>query len=294
MKSKIVMGIIIALLVVAVVVEGFVIFKNGKKQEQVELPEQQEEKVEEILKDEELVGEELTITKKYNKPTDNELVYTYLKAEIKDEWSEEWSNASDKIYEDGVIFKYEFNIPQININSNDVKQINKEILDKYETILANVYENQYIDFSAEALDYEYYINDDILSLVLNVYTEGGPIFGSEIYNVDIGTGEKVTNAGLIECMNITKTEFENKLNNAIENLEMYTNKEIEEKFKEEQLNKTLELYKEEVFDEIKMYINKKGNITVSIEVFATAGGEKANCLLDLETGEWLDKTGELQ
>lgn len=294
MKSKIVMGIIIALLVVAVVVEGFVIFKNGKKQEQVELPEQQEEKVEEILKDEELVGEELTITKKYNKPTDNELVYTYLKAEIKDEWSEEWSNTSDKIYEDGVIFKYEFNIPQININSNDVKQINKEILDKYETILANVYENQYIDFSAEALDYEYYINDDVLSLVLNVYTEGGPIFGSEIYNVDIGTGEKVTNAGLIECMNITETEFENKLNNAIENLEMYTNKEIEEEFKEEQLNKTLELYKEEVLDEIKMYINKKGNITVSIEVFATAGGEKANCLLDLETGEWLDKTGELQ
>lgn len=294
MKSKIVMGIIIALLVVAVVVEGFVIFKNGKKQEQVELPEQQEEKVEEILKDEELVGEKLTITKKYNKPTDNELVYTYLKAEIKDEWSEEWSNASDKIYEDGVIFKYEFNIPQININSNDVKQINKEILDKYETILANVYENQYIDFSAEALDYEYYINDDVLSLVLNVYTEGGPIFGSEIYNVDIGTGEKVTNAGLIECMNITETEFENKLNNAIENLEMYTNKEIEEEFKEEQLNKTLELYKEEVLDEIKMYINKKGNITVSIEVFATAGGEKANCLLDLETGEWLDKTGELQ
>lgn len=294
MKSKIVMGIIIALLVVAVVVEGFVIFKNGKKQEQVELPEQQEEKVEEILKDEELVGEKLTITKKYNKPTDNELVYTYLKAEIKDEWSEEWSNTSDKIYEDGVIFKYEFNIPQININSNDVKQINKEILDKYETILANVYENQYIDFSAEALDYEYYINDDVLSLVLNVYTEGGPIFGSEIYNVDIGTGEKVTNAGLIECMNITETEFENKLNNAIENLEMYTNKEIEEEFKEEQLNKTLELYKEEVLDEIKMYINKKGNITVSIEVFATAGGEKANCLLDLETGEWLDKTGELQ
>lgn len=287
MKSKIIMGIIIALLVVAVVVEGFVIFKYGKKEEQ------EEEKVEEILKDEELVGEELTITKKYNKPTDNELVYTYLKAEIKDDWSEEWSNASDKIYEDGVIFKYEFNIPQININSNDVKQINKEILDKYETILANVYENQYIDFSAEALDYEYYINDDILSLVLNVYTEGGPIFGSEVYNINIVSGEKVTNAGLIECINITETELKNKLNSAIENLEMYTNKEIEEEFKEEQLNKTLELYKEEVLDEIKMYINKKGNITVSIEVFATAGGEKTTCLVDLETGEWLDKTGEL-
>ncbi len=285
MKSKITIGIIICILVIAVIVEGMFIFNQSKKAKNGnDEDNKQEQTVEEtpspkptstaktspIPENEELTGENLTITKKYNEIEDDELVYTYLKAKV--------------IEQD---YEYTYEIPQINIESKDVEKINKEILEKYEEILSDMYKNQYLNFEAEGLEYKYYSNDDVLSLILIVDTEAGGTFGADIYNINIETGKKLTNKELIEAMDMTETELKNKLTDAIKKLDIYSDKEVDSDFVETQRNKTLKLYREKTINDISIYVNNAGNITAYLEVFSIAGGETMNCLVDLETGKIL-------
>lgn len=290
MKKNIILGIIIALLVVCVAVEGFFLWKQnsdkkkeeGKEQteqvEQTPSPEPSKEpstKPKELPKDETLDGENFKISKKYSNPKENELVYTYLTVTVEEKRDIEEQN----------IYEYKYEIPQINLESKEIEKINKEILEKYENIIDKVNEKQFIDFESEALYYEYYENNGILSLVMIDTAEAGGAYLSKTYNIDISAKKEIDNAKLLEKVDVTENDLNKKIIKAIENLEMYkSNNDFEKGQKDKSINK----YKNVSADEITLYINEKNNLCAGLVVHAIAGGEFTNAVVDLKTEKGIE------
>ncbi len=286
MKKNIILGIIIALLLVAVVVEGFFLWKQNsdkKKEEGKGDTEQVEQtpspepstKPKELPKDETLDGENFKISKKYSNPKENELVYTYLTVTVEEKRDIEEQN----------IYEYKYEIPQINLESKEIEKINKEILEKYENIIDKVNEKQFIDFESEALYYEYYENNGILSLVMIDTAEAGGAYLSKTYNIDISAKKEIDNAKLLEKVDVTENDLNKKIIKAIENLEMYkSNNDFEKGQKDKSINK----YKNVSADEITLYINEKNNLCAGLVVHAIAGGEFTNAVVDLKTEKGIE------
>ncbi len=286
MKKNIILGIIIALLVICVVVEGIIIWKQNvdkNKEEGKDSTSQVEEtpspvpstKPKELPKNETMDGERLKISKKYSNPNENELVYTYLSVKIEDK--------SDNNHE------YEYEIPQINIESKEVEKINKKILNKYEKIIDEMNNKQYLDLSCEGLTYEYYENDGILSLVMVSPTESGGYFECEIYNIEISTGEEIDNDKLLEKINISEEDLKDKMLKTIDNLDMYKSDASDDSsmksFKQEQKDKTKYKYETTSVDKLDLYLNDDNHVCTYMEVHSIAGGETTTMILDLETNE---------
>ena len=99
-------------------------------------------------------------------------------------------------------YEYVHQLPVVNIKSEYANKINKDI-----SAL-----NEELKNSPEGYFYYYYVNDEILSLVIEEktpsdYTE------EHTYNLNIYTGEKIYNEDLLEIKNITKESVIEKLNN---------------------------------------------------------------------------------
>lgn len=289
MKKNIILGIIIALLVIAVAVEGFFIWKQNDDKNKEEEKAQAEQVVEtpsvepskepvELPKDEILDGENLKISKKYSNSKGNELVYTYLTVTVEDKLN--YNPEYDEDY-----WKYVYKIPQINIDSENVDKINKEILKKYEDIIDEMNDEQYINLECEGLSYEYYENDGILSLVMVSPTESGGYFKCETYNIDISKKEEIDNTELLEKIDIAEEDLSKKINKAIENLTMYNEDIVEGDFEKEIQDLTINKYKNVLADEVTLYLNNKGNLCAYLEVYGVAGGEFTTLIVDLETNE---------
>lgn len=304
MKKNIILGIIIALLIVAVAVESFFLWKQnsdknkeeGKGEteqveqtpspEPTELPEDETplpeptQKPIKLPNDETLDGEKFKISKKYSNPKGNELVYTYLTVTVEEK----------RRTENQPIYEYKYEIPQINLESKEIEKINKEILEKYENIIDKVNKEQFIDLENEALYYEYYENNGILSLVMINPTEAGGYFNCETYNIDVdyyftSTQKGINNKELLEKIGINEKDLNKKINKAIENLTMY-NEDIVEGKKVQDL--TINKYKNVSADEVTLYLNNKGNLCAYLEVYGVVGGEFTTVIVDLKTEKGIE------
>lgn len=287
MKKNIILGIIIALLVVAVAVEGFFLWKqnndkNNEKEstsqvERTPSPEPSKEP-KKLPENETIDGENLKVSKKYSNPKGNEVVYTYLTVEIKEKTN------------NGYTYKYE--IPQINLESKEVEKINKEILQKYEDIINKINEDQFINFMCESLAYKDYENNGILSLVMINATEDGGFFDCETYNIDVSTKKEIDNAEVLEKINVDKANLGDKILKAINGAKLYSDDTVEDadfkEFIKEQEGKTTNKYKNISADKVEIYLNENGNLCAYLDVYALAGGETMTILLDLEANEVIE------
>lgn len=286
MKKNVILGIIIALLVICVVAEGIIIWKQNDDKNKEKNEEQTQQTVDtpspeptkkpsELPKDETLNGENLKISKKYNNPKENELVYTYLTVTVEDQG-----------------YEYKYEIPQINLESEEVEKINKEILKKYEDKVDEMNDNQYIDMSCEGLSYKYYENDGILSLVMVNPTESGGYFNCKTYNIDISEGKEINNVELLKRIDIAEKDLNDKILKAIDNLEMYKDyedmEEREQNFRKGQKEKAINKYKNISTDKLDLYINSDNHICAYMEMAAIAGGDTTTMILDLETSEMIE------
>lgn len=301
MKKNIILGIIIALLIVAVAVEGFFLWKQNddknkeekkgetEQVEQTPSPEPSKEP-KKLPKDETLDGENLKISKKYSNPKENELVYTYLTVTVEDKL-----NYNPEYNED--YWKYTYEIPQINIDTTDVEKINEEILQKYEDIVRKMNDRQEIDYMCEGISYKYYENDGILSLAMYNPTELGGYFEFNTYNIDIdyyftSTQKEIDNKELLEKINITETDLKDKILEYIDNSEIYKDypqADLETKnFTKQQKEKSKSKYKNISTKEIPLYVNNENHLCAYLEVYAIAGGETMTILLDLEKNKIIE------
>ena len=154
-------------------------------------------------------------------------------------------------------------IPFININSTYASQVNQKMEDYYK-------EFEESGKQVEFMSYDYYINNNILSLV--IYEGVAASYEYEIYNIDIYNGNIVTNSEILKTKQITVEEFENNLPKVFGEFfeEYYKQMDKEDEFYKEQYNRTIA--KENCTINNQIFLGEEGEINVIGTIYALAGG----------------------
>lgn len=176
--------------------------------------------------------------------------------------------------------EYHYRIPKINLNYKNIINVNEEIFNKYYAIA-----NEQVSFE---VDYEWMVNKEVLSLIVHDSWDGGNIQYT-VYNLSILTGEGITDSEII-AMKMTESEyltntkkalcstFWNKYNNVISQNQNDTLLS----FANEQLQKTIA---KENIKECVPYLGKNGNLYIRGRIFALAGADSYEHLIDLNDYE---------
>ncbi len=175
-----------------------------------------------------------------------ELVYTI---KIKVKGYNDSGNIEDK----------EIEIPQINLNYDNIKELNNKI-------------QQYTkDWSMGGIESNYYINDEIISLVLTYRTEGDP-YNIFVYNIDAYTGNILTNEELLYKKNITDN-LEEKIRKAEDKVLKENNvQEFDDSIDTwTMISQNCNDYRRGLQKTIPMFLNENGKLSVVIEYCVPAG-----------------------
>lgn len=197
--------------------------------------------------------------------------------------------------------EYSYKIPYINIDLKNIDTINNEIEKYYKTDLEEVlaeYQSiekdiKFYTLSIMEIKYNAYINNNILSLVIETLHTGG-LKVYKVYNVDIYDGTVIENSDLIKLKQIKESDLENKLKELYKAkfIEEYGTKddvqtlqwpetEIQERanFYDEQLQRTIS--SSNCSAKVPMFLNANGNICVVANIYAMAGGESYNHIIEI-------------
>ena len=206
-----------------------------------------------------------------NSSFDNQDIYTLNKIdEQKDIVFDEKYNY--ELNFDGTKFEINSIMPIINISSDKIKLINEEIKKYYETTKLN--EEMY------ELNYDKYIYDDIISIVIQKQQKRTDsiknISNVIIYNINKNSGDIVSNRELVnkkntglekiclELLNTVSKDLNNNYNfNIADKSFLIDNKKTAEEYIKEQI------YIEKdnnLGNNFKMYINEKGKICICFYV----------------------------
>lgn len=169
-----------------------------------------------------------------------------------------------------------FKIPKINIDSNDARKINDEIEEMVEN--AQQYVEDYNKNNIEGggpsyIDYHYYINNDILSVVIE-YSSGYDFMEYKVYNINVKTGKEYTNEDILKVKNISIDKFEERLSNTLgeqlkEEYKDIENEELKEQYKEI-YNKTVS--KENCsINNNQLFLDDENDISVVAKEYSIAG-----------------------
>lgn len=221
------------------------------------------------------------------KDNSKEIVYAYVDDE--NTWTHTFSYNGREVSNEE---SYSFKIPQINIDSADAEKINERIRNDY----GKDYEKQkeYIDQNDSVaglfkIEYAYHINGDVLSVVMESFLEGDNRERSA-YNINIKTGEEVTNLDLLKQKGLNESEFPSMLSNLLADLykDMYTPSSDQlyyantAELYNRQYNKTIDLSNCGVDNY--MYLNVKGHLCVIVTRYNIAGGESTKVIIDIDDG----------
>lgn len=108
-------------------------------------------------------------------------------------------------------------LPYINIKDEEINEVNLELIKKYYEV---------ITIDKQMMEYVYYENNNILSLVVSIFYQEAPDSPSEMlfYNVDLDTGTLIDDSELVEVFNTSADEISATIN---DELKEYYDYEIE-------------------------------------------------------------------
>lgn len=108
-------------------------------------------------------------------------------------------------------------LPYINIKGNEVQEINSDLLNKYYEI---------IELKEKMMKYDYYTNNNILSLIVKIYYIESPDSSPSIsiYNIDIDSGELMTNSEILNMFEISSDDASEVIHSQIKE---YYNYEVQ-------------------------------------------------------------------
>lgn len=190
-----------------------------------------------------------------------------------------------------ILFSYK--IPKININSDDVNEINKEINDKIisqaKKSITGI-EKYNGSRGLYKINYLYYINNDILSVVIELDFDAD-IVDYYTYNINTTTGAKVTNEEILKIKKLTDTQFSEKLSSAakIKFINKYGSKDTykeselkeQESFYVTQYNQTISGSNCKI-DNNKIYLSDNQNLNVVTKIYSLAGADAYEHILNLD------------
>lgn len=193
-----------------------------------------------------------------------------------------------------------YRTPKINIDSEYVTDVNNEINNKWTSEakrIADILDKDNTATGCWSMDYEAYINGNILSVVLKSSGDGGNNIFS-VYNINIDDGSEVPNSQVIAKCGITQTEFESKLSNSLKayfikkygTINEYmkhqdgTEQEIESSRYNRQFNKTIGIANCKIKEQ-HIFIDGNGKIKAVGKIYSLAGASEYYYVIDLDTTE---------
>lgn len=152
----------------------------------------------------------------------------------------------------------EFQYPQVNLNYDNIKGLNERI-------------KGYARDTSYILENKYYINNDILSLVI---TDCDPGAGhiTYVFNIDLSNGNILTNEELLNKLKITENVNEKISNSVIKHLQKVIPKGSEDSYSESIRMNNLDANKIEV----PLFINNEGQLCMVVRYFIHAGGDNSD------------------
>ena len=160
-----------------------------------------------------------------------------------------------------------FRLPEILLDSADASSANSEIMSRFGDDC-----KEYDDYSPViSLDYEAYLNDTVLSVMIVGKFDGGNSYGL-CYSFDVTTGSRLNNETLCS---LTGRDYNNALDTFRTNLTSY----YDEKYatmpgNDEMREKTLS---DDNINSGAMYLGSTGKLVVMADIYAAVGG-----------GHWVD------
>lgn len=205
----------------------------------------------------------------------------------KDEGKSNSKSSSDsskiEVY-DSEDYKY-LHVPYIDLKSDEGKRLNKEIKD-----FVSDYEDTKEFTDNCQVTYQTFENENIISIIIKKDTPSSSTNYYKSINIDTKTGKEVDNKYLLDMKNIDENYIPGML------LEVYDN-QAEENGNLEDLRRmpsqgdeftsvydaTKNNIENNKLDDYVMYLNKKDELIVVVEVYFYAGPEKGNVLMNLNT-----------
>ncbi len=186
---------------------------------------------------------------------------------------------------------YIYAIPAINIDAEEVmginSQIEKECRENVDPEIAN--SNQGISVFLHCVEYESYVNDNILSLVISQKYENDFV-EYVVYNVDISTGKAIDNTELLERKDIPESELATILGDKYIELygteEEYINRfsdltliEDHKQWYRDQYNRTIS---GENCNDTLIFLNENNKINIIANIYSMAGADFYAYILEIE------------
>lgn len=178
--------------------------------------------------------------------------------------------------------EYTYDIPKINLESDDAKKVNTEIYNEYvnECIQEEKNLQEGLGIVCMAIDYKYYINSNILSLVVRWQSIAAGAESFNVYNIDVETGENISNEEIIAKNGLTQEQVVSKLKELYKEA-CYENNMANKDKNDEYYSNALEFYNNEVLpytlsDEncninVPMFLDENGKINVVAYIGSMAG-----------------------
>lgn len=107
-----------------------------------------------------------------------------------------------------------FRIPEITIDSDDAQQVNDEIAEQYGKYMDAARDNDK-SYYCNYLDYDSYLNGDILSVVITAKFAYTNVYEYSVYNFDVATGNTLNNRALCKKLNTTWDDMKETLQTAL-------------------------------------------------------------------------------
>lgn len=193
---------------------------------------------------------------------------------------------------DGNNTSISYKIPKININSSDATKINNEIDEKIiseaKRLVSEI--NKGSGAGIDKIFYNYYINSNTLSIVIQLDYDANDVKAYFVYNIDINTGKIIDNEEIIRKKGMTKKQFEEKLINAVRNEFVSGYGDINDwgatqgttkNEYQEQYNKTISASNCNA-DIQMMYLDESGKINVVAKIYSLAGAESYYHIVNLD------------
>ena len=174
-----------------------------------------------------------------------------------------------------------YQIPALNFTSSEAAAVNAEIQESYaeEFAKADKAEQEKTALPCDMIDYEYYINDKLISIVIK-HQNSAHITDYKVYNYNAENDTKLDNDGLLAYLNRDVKQTYSDLKNVLQN--DYTSKYKYDHFPNDyyvQLEKTIG---DEGLKNSQLYLNKNAKLCAICTEYASVGQKVMQVMISID------------
>lgn len=217
-------------------------------------------------------------------------------SETETETQKDYSTLVTDAYLESVDFSessYVYQVPEIHLDSADGAAVNAEIRQAADAYLEKA-KNDAVQGSytttCGGIKYEWYVNNDILSVVVitYLYPEASGYDDYTVYNLNLSDGSRMTAEAVYEVAGYTEETFKKAVREGAGSRfwdmygETFSNGGISQDFILERFEFTIS---EENISGSQPFFNEAGTLFAAVDIGSIAGGSKYPNLVDIENYE---------